>query len=292
MDLGLNNTGSFGPAGLDEEERRTIVQSLAEYGKPASNCWCCVDGRLPVGADLDPSQDTEFANPQIAGSLPISESMATYMDEPEPRQLSETVAIITRQAVDDGVRIKMHGDEQNGKAGCKANADSRGVLRFNAENADIVAPIVWGISQGLELDEFIEQDDILTSIGSGKAAADNEALWDVTPEEVVDIAIANGAEYEVFRGFHYEVTEKIDLTREGAFDKRRFVRDFSTDVREIQAFAASFGKYKAEAFRRAALHGRTERDAALQTMRVILFNVGISKVLMSDDAKVGVVTQA
>ncbi len=292
-DLGPGNIGAFGPAGLDELERQRIVHSLgrSEFSLPASNTWICVDGRT---CDEEVSQVglSEFANPQIGGSLPVSETAADFMRDPSLQEaLSARISKNTQAAIADGLRIILHGDEHTGKKGCAANAKLRDVLRFNAENADIVAPQVWVICKALGLDAWLNQDDILVAILNGKTAADNDALWDITPEEVVDVAVANGAEYQTLRGPHQEVTERVDLT-DGAFDKVSFIKEQSTSERIIQAFSASFGKYKQEAFRRARLHGKTDREAALQTMKVKLFNVGLTKMLKTDEMEVGVVSRA
>ncbi len=294
-DLGPDNVGIFGPSGQTNEVCEAYAQAAAspEYSRRPQG-WRCVDGR-PSGDDLQAIEqglDAETAASQIAGSLPVSETAAGYMDDPSKHlPHSEMLAEDTFNAIQDGEEILVHGDESLGKAGCKANADTRSALRFNAANADIVIPKVWSIVQLMGLDKHIEEDDLMKSVLNGKKAADNDELWNVTPEGAVDVMVANGAQYEELVGAHHEHAERIDLTDE-AFDKAAFIRDQSTAEGQVQAFAASFGGYAKMAFRRAQMHGETERSAALKISRVMLFNTGLSKMLLNEDARVGVVTVA
>ncbi|HET7060535.1 MAG TPA: hypothetical protein VFH99_04490 [Candidatus Saccharimonadales bacterium] len=289
-DLGPNNVGALGPAGLDEEQMSKVVNALAapEYSLPASNRWICIDGRCSAKemSRIDARHD---ADPQTAGSITITETAASYMDDPSTHQPQSVVtAELTRSAVADGLEVVLHGDKLNGKGGCKANALLREVLRFTDDNIDILAPRLWQACQRMGLDKWITEDDIFTSARNGNIAANDEKLWDCTAEEVVDIAVAGGAEYEEFEGEHAEVMDREDHT-EGAFNKPRFNRDHAGGSRPLQVFSASVGKYRAEVFRRAKLHGWTEREAALRTMRAKLFNRAAKKMLMSDDAPIGII---
>jgi hypothetical protein len=294
IDLGPNNIGTFGPApGTPEIEciKKAETSCDEKYNRPATNRYICVDGRLTVQetAVLEAGDSPEKADPQIAGGIAVSETAASYMDTVSTHaKQSLVVAGKTRSAVEDGIKVTVHGDQKKGKAGCKALADIRTSLHFNAENADIVAPKAWAVSQALGLDQWINEDDITSSVLDGKRAADNDELWDVTPEEASDIMVANGAEYLVCVGDHQEESLRIDIT-EGAFSKVDHARDNSTPDHQAQAFSASMGKYKKDRFARTLKHGGTERDAALEVMRVILFNADMSKILINENTKVGLV---
>jgi hypothetical protein len=292
-DLGPNNIGSLGPGDLDEVQRQKAVEALAapEYQRAASRRWICVDGRTS-DEEKENVAPTNEADPQTGGGLAVSESAADYMDgATDPQPLSQAIAKNTRDAVSDDYQVVVHGDEYAGKAGCKANADMQPVLRFNAENADIVGAKTWAIAELLKLDGHISRDDVTQSLLTGKQSADNKLLWDIKPEEVPKVVVENGGEYVVLRGEHHEKSLRSDLTEDGAFAKAAYNRDMSTDKEEIHAFAASFGAYKKMAFERAAKHGRSEREAALKTMRAVAFNVGLSKWLSDEAMPVGLVSE-
>ncbi len=290
IDMGANNVGALGPAGLDDEKRHQVAQALIapEYSLPASNRWICIDGRCSPN-EMGLVDERLDADPQTAGSIPNTDTAVSYMGDPSThRPRSEVVAKATTSAIEDGLAVVVHGDEAKRKAGCAANALLREVLSFSSDNIEVLAPSLWRACQNLGLDQWISEDDVYESATNGKAAAANDELWDCTPEEVVDIAIEAGAEYEEYQGAHGEVIDREDHT-EGAFAKPLFNQDHSKD-RPIQVFSTSAGKYKSEAFRRAGLHGRSEREAALDTMRAKLFNRAAKKMLMSEEAQIGVVS--
>lgn len=133
------------------------------------------------------------------------------------------------------------------------------------------------------IDHLVDEDDIATSIMNGKVAADNEANWDVAPKEIVEIMVANGAEYIKCVGNHAEKAERVDFTENG-FSKVDYARATSGMV-----FSASLGKYLKDCFEQTIKRGGTERDAALKFMRVVLFNVGMSKILQPESSRVGLV---
>lgn len=293
IDLGPNNIGSYGPDNLDETVAEKAMQdtALPEYSRPLSSSWICVDGRCSQEEiDAELAGDNKEAAGQTAGSLPVSESVSDLMADPySARPLSQRVAENTRQQVADGCKPIMHGDEKAGKAGCKANADMRQVLRFNAENSDIVAPKVWAVMGAIGAEQHLHVNDVITDINAGKIAADKDELWDVSPEELVDIAVANGAGYQVYKDSHAEAGTRVDTTERG-FAKARYVLDHTADGQTIQMFSATIGAYYREALRRAKLNGLTEQDAARKTLRVALFNVGIDKMLTTDKARVGLIS--
>lgn len=278
-DLGPRNTGSFGPSpDLDEDARMALAEEACaeKYSVSATNRYICVDGRLSDEESvlMVSGESITEADPQLAGGIVISEDAADRMN-PAKEQLPQSIAIAlkTQELILDGIEVTVHGDE-NGQSGCRANVDERKALRFNAENADIVTPKVWAVSELLGLHNYIEQDDIVQSIIAGQAAADEDKLWDTSPEERVQFIIDNGGTYIMLRGIHAECALRVDTT-ESAFAKAAYVRDHSTPDKQAQAFAASIGKYNKDSFERAGMHGRPPREAALQVMRVVLFNVGM-----------------
>jgi hypothetical protein len=294
FDLGDNNIGAFGPNEDELPHLPRYIDALArpEYSKLASDEWTCVDGRCSERelAEIADGSIPEAARPQIAGSKVTTDVAAEMMGTPGTvHKRSVLNAEKTRENIKNGQRIIVHGDTFKNKAGCIANAEIRAVLHFNAANTDIVAPVVWSGVKAAGLDTWVTGEDVASAIMNGKINADNEELWDVTAERAVDIQVENGAEYEELLGSHGELLERIDLS-DGAFAKATYVRDHSYDGKQRQAFSASVGRYKTIAFEIAANEGRTERDAAIQVMRAIAYNVGISKMLKNDRMPVAAVT--
>lgn len=297
IDLGPGNVGAFGPApGTPEEECVRLAETACDdaYNKPATMRYICVDGRFLVEEkeQFEAGLRPESVDKQLAGGKVISESAAGFMDDPSTHKPQSVVlAESTKRDVEDGFIITVHGDDVKDEEGCAAHVREAEVLTFNAENADIVAPVTWTVAQALEIDHLVSQDDIAVSIMNGQQAADNKALWDVTAKEAVAIMKANGAQYVKCVGSHKELGERVDFT-EGGFDKVGYGLDHSTDTDIAMVFSASLGAYKKDCFEQTLKHGGTERDAALKLMRVALFNIGASKVLMPENAKVGLVLPA
>lgn len=296
VDLGPNTVGTFAPTpGLPDEMLNTALSDIGDqkYSKTASRRWICVDGRL-TQSQIDDGLEhgVETADPAIPGGIVVSETGAVYMrDLTSHKPRSQVTADVTRDAVEDDLTVVVHGDNVRAEAGCRANVDLRGALRFAAENADIIAPLSWTLLGALNLQSKTSQDDISQAIINGKQAADNDGLWDVTASEVAAIAVDNGAEYEELVGSHVEVVERVDVTTQ-AFDKVGFMHDHSNDEYIVNALSASLGAYAAECFRRAELRGETERDAAMQVLRVTSLSVAMSKMLMHEDTAVVLVSEA
>jgi len=291
--LGPQNIGPFGPEGrIAPGEYEDVVTDLGDerYSVPATNRVICMDDRLKRGEKEQAEQhEVHEADSQLGGSIPASETAAHYMDSSSAHHpVSFMYASTTREASDDGLVVVVHGDTTNGKGGCAANVKLREVLRFSAENSDIVAPLVWGSCIEMGLDEHISREDVHQSILTGEESANDDSLWDVTPEQRIDIAVANGAEYEEYEGEHYAVATRIDRT-DRAFAKAKYVIDHSKGGTMVSALSVSMGKYKQVAFERATMHGRSERDAALQVMRVMTFNLAANKMLTTEKTEAAVV---
>lgn len=286
--LGENNIGSFGPNDLDEATRIKLQAANADpqYEGVASNRYICVDGRCCT-SELDEVDASTEIDPQIAGGQVVSETAATYMDDQNPQPVSQTVAVKTQEAIADGFRVTVHGANGN-KNGCKANEDMRPILHENAANIDIVVPIVQSVNEGLGISDHVTTEDLTAMVVAGKRAADTDELWDAGASEVADIIVANGGEYMDDIGEHFETGLRVSLNNK-AYRKAKFTRDMSLPDRVVQQFAASLGKYKEDAFERAARTGQTEREAALLVAKVVLFNVGAAKHLLTPEAPVHLV---
>lgn len=278
-DFGPNNKGTVGEP-LDETRQQQLTADVAneKYTWPRSKRWICVDRRLVAGAQAGEAE----ADPQTAGGIVLTDTAADMMQDDQAAPLSELVARNTRAAAVDELEPVVHGDTHGGKAGCGANKTLRATLRSNAENIEHVTPLAWASSKLLGLDEWLREEDVTQSILAGQASADNESIWDATPEQVADIIVENGGSYEELEGDHDEAVTRVDFT-ENSFDKVRFAKDHEfPDGTTIGAFSASLGAYKAETFRRAAAHGQTRQEAALQVMRGVLFNIGVCKELSNE----------
>lgn len=289
IDLGEGNEGRIGPDALDAETRAAITEANRDpqYQKAPTNRWKCVDGRCSQDEVDALAVESEEADPQIAGGLAICETAVEFMIKPQPHSLRETVVAKTREAIDDGQVVVVHGANGD-KNGCAANADLQPTLRYNAANADVVVPKTLQVVGALELGHLIASEDLTGLINQGAEAAANDALWNATAAEVADAIVGAGGIYQDLQGAHGEGSIRA-MTENTAFAKAKYVRNMSTPELTIQEFAASFGAYKALAFERGAKHGRSERETALQVAAALLFNVGLCKHLSTKEMTVDVV---
>lgn len=290
-DLGAGNTGKISAENLSKDEKETFVAQLAlpEYNLPATKTFTCVDMRVLEEGDAIQPEENE-ADPQIAGSLALTETASDLMVTPHQTEpVSELVARNTRESISAGYTIRVHGDTGHKKAGCGAArllAD-RSVLRKNAENADAVAPLVWGAAKAIELDKWVTEGDVGELIVTGKENADNDALFDVTPEQIIDIQTANGAEYEELAGEHFEGAIDLKITG-GAFAKKRFMLAHPRPTGGHNgAFAAALVEYRDAVFDIVKMRGGTELDAAKRVLAGLLFNVGALKGLTAPETGKG-----
>jgi uncharacterized Zn-binding protein involved in type VI secretion len=286
-DLGEHNHGKISAAGLQGERREAFVGDIAkpEYHKLATNRFVCVDMRLPEGGRDLPEG---YADPQIAGGPAVNETAVDMMvvgDQTQPQ--SELIAKNTREVRDTGYRVAVHGDSHKKKAGCGANGNDRETLRSNAQNIDVVAPKAWYLSQELGLEAYITQDDVVRLITNGAHNAEKDELFDVTPEEKVDIIVKNGGEYEELQFDHEEHAIAVEVG-DKVFDQEGFMHDhISENGTELGAFAAALGAYKKLEFEKTARLGGDERDAALRMVATILFNLGLPKELIAEETGAG-----
>ena len=290
--LGPGNIGSFGPEGrIEPEESRYLLHSLTSetYSVPATNNWICIDGRCS-SAELERAQsDEQAANPQIAGSLSTTETAVSLMAGLDNhRPVSVLFAHATRDAIRHGQVVTMHGDDVKGKSGCAATGKLRDILLFAGENMDVLLPPIWDICCQMGLKKMLNKEDLVGSVMNGKAAALNPKLWDVTPEECLEIAISNGVRYEAYQGVHCEVVDREDLT-DRAFAKARFLLDHATGNRIISVFSTSIGCYKEFADERVRVQHQPQRKASLDVMRALIFNRAARKMLTTERTEVGVI---
>ena len=289
--LGEHNQGTIGPKGTAEEaqafsEYMAREAARPEYSKPPTNRWVCVDGR--VSAAKMQEIDNEKADPQTAGGLPLTELSVEFMLDKAPAPVSVTLAQTTQKTISNGRKAVIHGDTHAHKAGCGCNAKQDDILKLNAANIDIVTPIAWDFAKHFEIDKHMAIEDITDMIVTGGNNASNAALWDVTPEQKVDIVLANGGEYEELIEEHTESTTRVDAS-ENAFDEAAFIRDHTDEAGvALRAFGASFGLLKKYYFDQVEEGGTSLHDASLRTMAAWLHNLGTAKQLSDDAMQAGI----
>lgn len=292
VSLGAGNEGSIGPDTTADAELAAIREANAspEYARRPSKRWVCVDGRLFEEEALLTNFDQEEADPQIGGGIAVSETAAEFQLADRPQPLSVTIADKTESAIDDGLQVTVHGDEEKAEDGCAALLKLRHTLQYNADHRDVVAPLTFAITGALGINDLLTEKDVIVAIETGERNANNDLLWDATPKEASRTIVEHGGSYLVCVGKHGEKSIRADVT-EGAFAKAKFVHDFGNKYgKTIEQFVASFGAYKTETFRRAALHNKTEREAALQVMAVVAFNLGLCKVLSNEIMQADIVS--
>jgi hypothetical protein len=290
--FGRGNQGRIGEA-LAPELKTQLADDIASgtYARPASQRWICVDGRSVASAE----QASEQADPQTAGGWVITNIAADLMLEEMGRDgLTTQATRHTEAALRDGLTPVVHGDSDQLKAGCGANQALRASLKNNDENVGVVSRLVWQACQWLSIDQHVSERTIARAIQTGKLAAENEDLWDATPEQLANTIMTAGGQYEELSGTHSEAITVLDFS-EQAFAKQAFASDHASALdggRPLSAFAASLGALKTELFRQAKLHGDTERAAAERTMAALIFNIGLCKQLSSDSMSFVAIGQA
>lgn len=271
-DLGEGNGGSFGPN--SEQEADAINDCAAsEYVKPPTPDSHCMDDRF------------ERYALQLPGNRAITEIAGDYMDENTDAQpLSRTTARKVHELVAMGRVPFFHGDEAKGKAGCAANANLRAVLAYNGEHVESVTTRVYDRLRLLGFDE-IGHEEIETAIRAGAERAAENSLWDARPEEVVDIAIKNGAEYEELRGDHATAGSREDISA-NTFDNGAYRHQHQTDEGgPLGLFSITYGAY----VKQLEEDGFTKDDVAKKLMHACLFTVGILKLASQEDAQAAIV---
>lgn len=271
LDLGKDNVGKLGPNGLPEDKR----DFHSAYDDPEmrleglSDTYICMDGRFAAGPES-----------QVLGGLPLLDVSTDMMVSSSKTKLSELVALKTKQAIADGFDVTVHGDSNAKKNGCAANFAKRDVMRFAAERIDTIAPLAWTIARKLGLDTYATSDDVTRVILTGKAAADNEDIWDVDAEQCVDIIVENGGRYIEAPGEHAEVDADFEMDDDSKIDTGLFGEAFTReDGKAAQLFVVTLGKYAKDTFRRAEMHGRTKQEAALTVLAGISLHLAAFKIL-------------
>ena len=284
-DLGPGNEGSISTCGLPATYASQLVADVASptYRRMPTVRFRCIDGRLPEGGLRAAAGK---ADPQTAGGSAISESMADFMVQEHPPKLSVTLAQNVLSNIKNGYQVVVHGDTHRGKAGCGANERKRAVLISNARNQITITSKAWLISKSLRLDKWLQETDIVRLIMTGKNNAMRPELWDVDDTAVVDLALANGAEYEELAGDHRERVIVAD-TSGFAFDEALFMDDHRFEDQPVEAFVVSLGAVTSKLFTIARTQGASERDAALKAAAVVLFNIGVSKALTAESDQHG-----
>lgn len=291
VSLGGGNHGTIGPQGDAQtaaQQTTFLGQEVARaaYRKRPTNRWICVDGR--VSAQKMVETGNVEADPQTAGGMPLTEVAVDFMLQAEPAPMSEALAEATKLTIQNGQKAVIHGDTHGGKNGCGCNKSQREILQSNAENIDIVTPILWAVGSALKLDTYITVADITQLVTIGGQNADKDALWDVTPEQKVEILLENGGEYEELVGGHTECITRIGLD-DMAFDETAFIRDHAhEDGNALGVFNVTAGLLKEYYFE----HVADQREAALRTMAALLHNAGTAKWLSNDNMRAALIAPA
>lgn len=285
IDLGANNKGAFGPT--PETNTAALYEDAADtkYHKPVSSTWICVDGR---GTEVMNEND-ETADPQIPGSKPVTNTAADMMN-PDLKDLDRKnrIAKNTKDDVNRGYTVVLHGDEHKAEAGCAAMASMRDVLSYNAENIDIVAPTVWGLSQAYGLDKHgVTAESVTESIVVGGERATDDSLWQHSPKELVDAAVEAGAEYRTCQGAHTERKVGIEQDPALAYDNRQFAQDhIDANGVEQESFGVALGAYVHQTFADRIKDGEAPIDTANHIARAIGYVVGLTKVITNEAMRV------
>jgi hypothetical protein len=269
-DFGSGNEGTLGPetvsdrnSVMDAAKPRYIEQMRAER-------WFCMDDGL------------EELGGQLPGGIMITEAAGETMNgQHRFERQSELVAVTTRELVEGGIEVWVHGDTQAGKAGCAANKYWRDILRTAGRNADVIGPTVWAVMTGVKLDHATKRGRIREFIEAGAEQAENDSFWDITAEELADIAVANGAKYHELDRTHKTAFARFDLT-DNIFNNFLFRSDHKTeDGLPLGAFSMTFGAYKNNLIPRAEKHGYEEVWLADKMMQAAIFSAASSKKLGS-----------
>lgn len=283
-DLGTGNKGSISAARIANEDRDRLIARVADptYRKPSSGVFRCVDGRLPENGIV--RDDEGYGDAQGPGGEAIFQPMIDFMVTENPSfGLREAVVSNVVFARSHDRKVIVHGDTHKGVEGCGANQVKRDVLVQNLENADVIVPKIAEFTQLLEISNMVNEADIRSIIQTGAANAKNDRLWDITPAELIQLAIEHGATYETLIDDHLEAIIIADLS-EYSFDEEAFMSDnVDTNGDPIEAFVASFGAYKQQAFADAAQRGYSDYIAARRVVGFIAFSIGVPKALTAEE---------
>lgn len=288
--LGENNVGPYGPADIDSHKQAQIIEANAnaEYRRPASNRYICVDGRSTQVEHEEADMDHSEYDPQMAGGEGVLETVKYLMTTNDPQPLSVVVPEGVKRVIENGRRVTVHG--ANGKLdACAANAEMRNVLRENSANMDIVVPIAFSVNEGLGIAEFVSAQQLAEMVVTGNRAADKDTVWDLDAIGVTNAIKDAGGEYLDYVGDHHEKAIRADL-QEGAIKKAKLTKDLSDELKTVQQFIASLGQYKKDIFEQFAKNGQSEAEAAADVAKAVLYTIGISKHLSAKEMPVHLVS--
>lgn len=283
--LGEGNIGTISGSHLIQGERDNLLADITspERHKNATNEWDCVDGRgedentLPVVSEC-------AANPQTAGGLAITEvAVELLASKNVTKPISQLMAENTVKAIENKQAVVMHGDHAHGEAGCGACAAlASGEALHNAHaNRDVAAPLAIATAQALGIGEHVSEDDAYELIANG-ANNSNSTILDASPEQLVAIAVENGARYKELAGKHREALVLAKLS-EGAVDKEAIsAHNIDSEGNPIMAFVATMGEYKKYAFETGRAAGSTDSEISKRVLATIIWNLAVSKRLVAD----------
>ena len=177
----------------------------------------------------------------------------------------------------------VHGDAEFGKRGCAATRQMRIVLAYAAQNAEILAPTVWSLCAAYGLDKLgVDERGLVEALLAGGQSANHNDTWDATPEQIIDIAVKNGASYVDLIGLHQERFVGLQLETDKVFDNRAFAEDHLDEAgKEQQAFAVALGKYIHDTVDERVAAGEMPHQAALHAMRGIAYTLALTKSIVN-----------
>jgi hypothetical protein len=277
-DFGKGNEGSLGPATeaevlsvKDIADQKYVEQMRAER-------WFCMDDGI------------EDLGGQLPGGILITEAAgATMQDKLEYHRQSDLIAAQTRELVGDGIEVWVHGDTHAGKIGCAANAGKRATLKIGRQHMESVIRLAWPTMEFLNLARVVPKETAREFILAGAARAENDDFWDVSPAEVVDIAVANGANYHEPDRQHRTACVRLDLSPNIYNNGKYRQTHQSHDGQPLGALSVTLGAYKDNLLRRAVKHGHNEIWVAQKVLQAAIFSVEASKKLGNERLRLAVV---
>jgi hypothetical protein len=264
-DLGPGNIGNIGPSSEREAEQAADL-GRPEYSKPAKKESHCMDDRL------------EIEGIQLAGNRAITEAAGDVMN-PEWQEvpLSQNMTANIKRLVEAGYTPGFH-------PGCAALLllSNRKALEYMVESAN--QPLITSLADArlriLGIDALSPNDYEIAYETTAERLA-KEELWDATPEELMEIAEANGAIIDdIEPGDHASVATRWDMT-ENTFDNAAFRHSHTTDEGgPMGALSVTPGAY----MKQLEAQGYSQREEDLTILRGVLFQIAVLKVAEADSA--------
>lgn len=262
--LGRRNIGFIGP---NSEREAYHAKDLGneEYKSRSDIESHCMDDRI------------ESLGIQLAGNRAVTEAAASYM---EP---SCEAVPLSRQIERSVHELLAMGRTPNFHEGCAAIAVLAGgqALRYMSDQAN--REMVMGLADArlrlLGIDT-ISPNDYEIAFDAAAENLSKDALWDVTPEQIMEIAKQSGAGFDLTGSEHSAVGARWDVS-EYTFDNAAFRRDHQSDEgRPMGALSVTLGAYK----KQLEEDGFYSEDVVQKMFRATLYAVAVLKVAQKENA--------